>query len=602
MIDTGIFEVNIKALKKRYPSIADAVIKCSEEPNDYRIAAANDPISKAAGIKSGLRNPAILICLGIDDPSVLVEYLRNPHPAQKVLVIIERSVRKFAAIIERYDLSATFENPMIYWLVNTSENEMDREVTNTFIQPGVFEWSCGINMIKSSWSEEDDEKYYSIFAGMILKKIKDYDDSKHAAPIDGYHGLINVLDNWETFKSIPDLAGLKNLMKGVPGIVVSTGPSLSRRIELIKKHKECAIIYSADSAIRILLAHDIKPHFVGTHERTAELHQFYKGLAGLEDTYFVTNPIIAPQVNKSYEGPKLHLVRAIPVVRWFYPREDYVVSGMCVAHLGIGLLDYLGCNPIVLMGQDLCYDQKRGFTHADGMLLQGQSSDDWNKHEHIWIDGNGGKQVKSTSYWDMFVKWISQKALDSNIKIISVMESDEGAFINHVKLVNPSEFVLPPLDFSVKERLDAAIKKISPCLLDDTILNETRDELNNYAGLAETVVEQIANIYINSIPDFNKGVVPAYIPAFMEKLEKAGEVFVNDINTLFLASFLRYEDFEAQRQSSFLLGAEMDEVVRVKKQFELVFNWFSAIVFWGRMTARAIERKINEQKKNQIPK
>ncbi|TNB54272.1 6-hydroxymethylpterin diphosphokinase MptE-like protein, partial [Campylobacter helveticus] len=59
-------------------------------------------------------------------------------------------------------------------------------------------------------------------------------------------------------------------------IIVSTGPSLIKQLPLLKKYREKALIFCADSAYPILARHNIKPDFVCMVERSDFTAEFFK--------------------------------------------------------------------------------------------------------------------------------------------------------------------------------------------------------------------------------------------------------------------------------------------------------------------------------------
>ena len=68
----------------------------------------------------------------------------------------------------------------------------------------------------------------------------------------------------------------KKVSKPKTAIVVSTGPSLTKQIPLLKKIKDHVTIISVDASFPILEKHGIKPDFATVLERVPETANFFK--------------------------------------------------------------------------------------------------------------------------------------------------------------------------------------------------------------------------------------------------------------------------------------------------------------------------------------
>ncbi|EOH7148894.1 6-hydroxymethylpterin diphosphokinase MptE-like protein, partial [Campylobacter coli] len=74
----------------------------------------------------------------------------------------------------------------------------------------------------------------------------------------------------------PTYKELLNKRKGLSktAIIVSTGPSLTKQLPLLKKYQNKATIFCADSSYPILAKHNIKPDYVCMLERTELTAEF----------------------------------------------------------------------------------------------------------------------------------------------------------------------------------------------------------------------------------------------------------------------------------------------------------------------------------------
>ena len=63
----------------------------------------------------------------------------------------------------------------------------------------------------------------------------------------------NILDNLPHLVSCPGIFSLENKLQGVPGILVSAGPSLDKNLPLLKTASKRALIIAVATAFRPLL-------------------------------------------------------------------------------------------------------------------------------------------------------------------------------------------------------------------------------------------------------------------------------------------------------------------------------------------------------------
>lgn len=169
----------------------------------------------------------------------------------------------------------------------------------------------------------------------------------------------NLSLNLDHYAAGEGIAPLKNIASGRTALLLSAGPSLSRQYELLADPtlRERVVIIAVQTCLRPLLRRGIRPHFVTALDYHEISRQFYDGLdpEELRDITLVCEAKVNRIVVESYPGP----IRCVannfldkllgPLAR----DMGSVPAGSTVAHLSFYLAQYLGCDPIVLVGQDL---------------------------------------------------------------------------------------------------------------------------------------------------------------------------------------------------------------------------------------------------------
>ena len=181
------------------------------------------------------------------------------------------------------------------------------------------------------------------------------------------------------------ISELKGLYKGLPAILVSTGPSLGKNLYRLIKAQENAIIIAVGQALRPLLSYGIRPDFICSVDFGEVNLTHYDGLMEEDVPLVVLNRSFALLL-KRWQGPLF--VSASPMIPTHSDHENRVhkiltekggtLQGGSVAHMNYGLALTLGCSPIVLIGQDLAYEGDQShFPQADtrGILRPGPNGD-----------------------------------------------------------------------------------------------------------------------------------------------------------------------------------------------------------------------------------
>ncbi len=172
--------------------------------------------------------------------------------------------------------------------------------------------------------------------------------------------LRNLLQNLDHYTSVPGVKDLADVAKGRPAIVVAAGPSLKRTIDLLAQPgvRDRFVIIAVQTVLKQLLAKGIRPHFVTALDYHEISRRFYEGLTAqdVEGITLICEPKANPAILQAFPGQ----IRC-PADGWLdtllgdtFKRDmGTLPSGGTVAHLAYYFARHLGCDPVVLTGQDL---------------------------------------------------------------------------------------------------------------------------------------------------------------------------------------------------------------------------------------------------------
>lgn len=187
--------------------------------------------------------------------------------------------------------------------------------------------------------------------------------------------LRNNLMNIDHYVGRPGINDLAGVAQGCPGIVIAAGPSLQRNVHLLEEPsiRDRVVLVAVQTMLKPLLARGIRPHFVMALDHHEISKRFYEGLTAsdVEGVTLVIEPKANPAIPDSFPGE----IRVVGDARLEEllgpdvagtPAKARIKPGATVAHLAYYFAKYLGCSPIVLLGQDL------GFT--DGQYYADRAS------------------------------------------------------------------------------------------------------------------------------------------------------------------------------------------------------------------------------------
>ncbi len=172
--------------------------------------------------------------------------------------------------------------------------------------------------------------------------------------------LRNLLQNAGTYAQAPGVADLAGRCAGRPAILVAAGPSLARTIDLLARPgvRERFVIVAVQTALKPLLAKGIKPHFVTALDYHEISTRFYEGLTPdmVRGVTLVAEPKANPAILDAFPGvvrcPGDHVLDDL-LGPSFARDMGALRPGATVAHLAYYLARHLGCDPVILVGQDL---------------------------------------------------------------------------------------------------------------------------------------------------------------------------------------------------------------------------------------------------------
>lgn len=255
-------------------------------------------------------------------------------------------------------------------------------------------------------------------------------------PGDSFVGIVNTMKNIDIILKNPGIDTLEGKFKGRVGVVVSTGPSLQKNLHLLKEIQDKVVIVSVDASVRILQEHGIKPHAVTSLERVLETAKLFDGVEDdfVADTLFTACPVIRPETYANFAAKPVIVYRDFATFKWLgLERGPRLAIGPSSSNMGFCVLEYLGCDTIILIGQDFAYSTD-GLTHAEGTVYGTQQDKMFARaYQDLEVEGNYVPKIRTTQVWDLFRKYMEQDA--NRFEGTTINATEGGAKINGTNLM-----------------------------------------------------------------------------------------------------------------------------------------------------------------------
>ncbi|HED9805501.1 TPA: motility associated factor glycosyltransferase family protein [Campylobacter coli] len=300
--------------------------------------------------------------------------IKNLAKHYKHLFVFESEIELFILALSTIDLSEELCSGKIY-LVDIEEERVDIQLLILFDMKDMFEYLSLYEMFVNN-------VYYKKFyediwhkADELCKKnieviVRNLNSSLHIAFECYSHLLQNIPSMLESIPFQRILNERKNKFENA--IVVSAGPSLAKQLSLLKAYQEKAVIFCADGALSMLEKEGIIPDYVTNldcRDLAMKFFQNKENKTSLNILSCATHPSLVHFLdNKSV------VLRDDPLYQRFNLNDfGYIDTGTHVSHFSYTLALALGFKNIIMIGQDLAFDEE-GNSHSKGFSYGEQFS------------------------------------------------------------------------------------------------------------------------------------------------------------------------------------------------------------------------------------
>ncbi|EPF0879584.1 motility associated factor glycosyltransferase family protein [Campylobacter jejuni] len=298
--------------------------------------------------------------------------IKNLAKHYKHLFVFESEIELFILALSTLDLS---EELKVYKIIlfDCVAKDLEIQIAMIFDQQSILEYLSLYEMFISS------HYYLKYYETSILSLnelcIKSASVAVRNADISCFLPLLvygQFLQNIPfMLESIPFqriLSERKNKFENA--IVVSAGPSLAKQLSLLKAYQDKAVIFCADGALSMLEKKSIVPDYVLNIDFEDLPLRFFQNKENLKQSIIALECATHPNIVRSLNAENCMIVLRNKALYQRFNLNDfgYIDTGTHVSHFSYTLALALGFKNIIMIGQDLAFDEE-GNSHSKGFVL-----------------------------------------------------------------------------------------------------------------------------------------------------------------------------------------------------------------------------------------
>ncbi|EAJ6551412.1 DUF115 domain-containing protein [Campylobacter jejuni] len=295
--------------------------------------------------------------------------IKNLAKHYKHLFVFESEIELFILALSTIDLS---EELKVYKIVlfDCVAKDLEIQIAMIFDQQSILEYLSLYEMFISSHYYL---KYYEasiLFVNELCIKsasvaIRNADITCFLPLLTHGQFLQNIPSMLESIPFQRILSQRKNKFDNA--IVVSAGPSLTKQLSLLKAYQDKAVIFCADGALSMLEKEGIIPDYVTNLDCRDLAMKFFQNKENLKQSIVALECATHPNIVRSLNAENCMIILRNKALYQRFNLNDfgYIDTGTHVSHFSYTLALALGFKNIIMIGQDLAFDEE-GNSHSKG--------------------------------------------------------------------------------------------------------------------------------------------------------------------------------------------------------------------------------------------
>ncbi len=258
----------------------------------------------------------------------------------------------------------------------------------------------------------------------------------------------NIVHNEEKIRSGKNIVPFFSRLKDLPAIIVATGPSLDKNINILKEIKNKALIITVDSATKPVLDLGIIPDMIFIADSKERVTKFFENINSLKDIFVCVDSFVHPKVIERLEEleadirwynvfPNDQSIFCQAVPKEFTGEIGYLGSGGCVTSIAFSFASGgLKCDSITIIGMDSGYYNPAN--HHSSTILENTEAFQFKEELMEDIYGN---PIITNGTLKTYAIWMEDTAMMNQTNGIFI-NATEGGIISRGWVVMPLRVVV----------------------------------------------------------------------------------------------------------------------------------------------------------------
>jgi len=414
------------------------------------------------------------------------EYIKEIDPFIKEdnkLIIIEPNIEVYNKYI--YEKENKYENITIISMTDENLKYLELYIGSIALKSFVVHEYPNY---RNAYTEEV-HKIYELIRSVTRRRVINRNTNIFFSKI-WFESTISDLKYLSKSKNI---VNMKNAYSGKPAVIVSAGPSLSKNISQLKQFEDKAVIFTGGRAWRTLIEEGIKADFLSIIDAHELSYELVDEVINKEEVTLVHSEILPNKVLKLHKGNRVFYPYA-PWINDIVENPNYNFTHSSVAHTCTKLAMYMGCNPIIFLGQDLAYtDDKVHAENAEFVQEKYKNKEDITKVADSfspYVEDIYGNKVRTSMTLSLFREQFEEIIKESpEIEFINSTEGGANIKGTEIKKFMDNKAIFD--NVIDKKQISINYENMDGCISDDKIIDIIDCAINYLKELENKLIEAI---------------------------------------------------------------------------------------------------------------
>lgn len=459
-----------------------------ENDRDYALIGQNKDWEAEKYLKNiDFKKDSLVFVIGMAHVAMLEKLIHSCSKESRIIVV-EPNEKVMKYCLEHRDYTNIFSSKKV---IIFQSNEVENLTKAVILMLNELHWNnliYNMHMIMLANYE-----VYKPFVKELAKKLMESTRSSFLrmgnSVEDMFVGFEHTVKNVKHLMTANSVDDLKGIYEGIPAIIVAAGPSLEKNIHLLKRAESKAVILTCDASMNACKLHDVKPDAIVTIERVEETYQyFYEGKTFDKELTLIAPTNVWPKLLDEFQGKRVLIQKtengSEALVLNNLENIQNTDIGVSCANTAYTAACVMGCNPIILIGQDFAYTDNKKHSDIAHTEFEGENEIGEEDYTDKYVEDVYGNLVKTDWRFDWFRDWLETAILaHDKYKVIDATEG--GAKIRGTEIMTFEEAIN---QYCTKDKDKMLCDKLK-----DKVLSKD-EKIARYNAIVDSLEQEVENL------------------------------------------------------------------------------------------------------------